>query len=158
MIEHGHLGVVGDRQGGRRRTNRYRLILKTPKGGTPVPGFVQERRKDRAGKAEQFCTKGGTGIPPNLPSEPTQEPSATDLVKMDAKIWLSKTIPRGGRSWRVFAYECFKRAPDKTLDVSIQAERFSEFNVGKVMSDRDWWALWERWCRCAVDYARQLHR
>ena len=35
----------------------------------------------------------------------------------------------------VFAYEAFKRAPDKTLDVSTQAEKFSEFNAGKVMSD-----------------------
>ena len=93
LIDHGHLGVVGDRHGGRRRTNRYRLIIQTPKGGTPVPGFIQERRNNRAAKAENFCTKGGTQLPPNLSTEPKDEPSSgTDLVKMDAKTWLSKTI------------------------------------------------------------------
>ncbi len=70
---------------------------------------------------------------------------------MDAKSWLSAT----DRAWRVSAYESFKRAPDRALDVSAQAEKFSEFNAGKVMFDAEWWALWEKWCFRAVEYARR---
>ncbi len=63
MIEQGHLGVVGNRHGGRRQTNRYRLILRTLKGGTPVPGFVQERRNNRSENPEQTFRKPGTTVP-----------------------------------------------------------------------------------------------
>jgi hypothetical protein len=70
---------------------------------------------------------------------------------MDAKTWRSTTT----RPWRVYAYDAFKRAPDRSLDVDTQADKFAEFNDGKLRTDAEWWVLWERWCHQAVDYARR---
>ena len=33
--------------------------------------------------------------------------------------------------------------------------KFSKFNAGKLMSDAEWWLLWEKWCVRAVEYAKR---
>jgi hypothetical protein len=40
------------------------------------------------------------------------------------------------------------------LSIDTQADEFSQFNTGKLLTDPEWWAFWEAWCRQAVDYAR----
>src|SRR5262245_23994447 len=54
-----------------------------------------------------------------------------------------------------FAYDTFKPAPDRSLEVDTQAKEFFEFNRRKCLCDPDWWSHWESWCRQAVDRARR---
>jgi hypothetical protein len=82
----------------------------------------------------------------------TDSSSSTD-TKMDAKEWFV-SLPKP--SWaRVTAYDAFKRAPPKTLDVDIQIGKFAEFNIGKMLTDAEWRGHWERWCQQAAEYARR---
>ena len=55
---------------------------------------------------------------------------------MDAKSWFA-SLPRPNAA-RLTAYEIFKRAPSKALDIDIQISKFAEFNGAKKLSDEEW--------------------
>jgi hypothetical protein len=67
---------------------------------------------------------------------------------MDAKGWFA-ALPRP--NWaRITAYDIFKAAPARVLDVDTEIGKFAKYNDRKRLADEDWRALWERWCQLAV--------
>jgi hypothetical protein len=97
---------------------------------------------------------------PQVRKSGLSEPAGTPLGKpkpatMEAEEWFALAPEDGEPSPRILAYDEFKKAPLKALDIDIQIGRFKEYNAGKRLLPDQWRDLWQRWCVQAVVHAKQ---
>ena len=67
---------------------------------------------------------------------------------MDAKGWFA-SLPRPSAA-RLHAYDVFKPAPVRMLDIDTEIGKFAKFNDRKRLVAEEWWDLWRSWCQQAV--------
>jgi len=116
----------------------------------------QKKKAERNGRPRTFSALAN----PQVRKSGLSEPAGTPLGKpkpatMEAEEWFALAPEDGEPSPRILAYDEFKKAPLKALDIDIQIGRFKEYNAGKRLLPDQWRDLWQRWCVHAVVHARQ---